>query len=212
MFLRMCFMSVLSFFFVTGAFAVPVNIPNMQYLTGAGVFNGDRHGDFRNDYVAILSDGSEWKIHPQDRDMFSNWNINDYVHIRVRTSFYWFKREHKFEMYNHTRNEAARVMIIQYPYYPLIIVNTQTYLTNSELVPITTKDENGNEYTDYYLVNTYEKVIYLNDGSAWIIKNDIDSFNQGNYVYLGVNDARDGMYFFVLTGTEREAAWTWASK
>jgi hypothetical protein len=208
---RICSLSLLSLLFITGAFAevVYTNVPTLQYLTSSRLFNGDRHSDFRNDFVAILGDGSQWKIHPKDTNLFKTWEVNDVVHIRARTSFFWFKREHKFEMYNHTRNEIARVMLIQYPYAPLIILSEQTYLKNSELVPMKKRDADGNEITEYTLVNTYEKVIYLNDGSSWIIKEKIENFTPNKYVYLGVNDAREGLYFFLITGTEREAVMAW---
>lgn len=186
--------------------------PILHYLEGVAVFEGDRHGDFKNDFVAILTDGSAWKVHPKDRDNFAQWNANDIVHIAVRDTFYWFKREHKFELHNHTNNQTVRVMLLQYPREYFMIVQAEAYIADTHLHFYTTTDSNGNTHTHYYQVNDYEKQLVLNDGSIWIIKNKFGDFTFGNKVYVGVNDTNKGLYYSLISGTQREAVWTWARR
>lgn len=188
----------------------------LRTLVGADRFEGDRHNDFAGDSVAILSDGSRWKVHPKDTEKFSEWGWNEIVHARLRTSFYWFKREHKFELYNHSRREAVRVMLVEYPY-------TATYITNFQDVEVSRymdrkpmkddcgiyiRDSNGKIIYEYYWVITYHRDIYLSDGSALRVEKDIESFTLGKFVYLGLNNDSDGLFYFLISGTEREALWT----
>src|ERR1700722_14637798 len=64
------------------------NLPKLSSsLISVYTFEGDSHGDFQGDLAVLLSDGSAWKVHPDDRDKISNWNIGDSMHISLRTSF-----------------------------------------------------------------------------------------------------------------------------
>jgi len=205
---------LLSLAFVTGAFAdnqFQNLIPTRESLVTADRFRGDKHGQFKDDFVAVLSDGSAWKIHPTEQTKFSNWAVNDVIHVAVRTSFYWFKREHKFELVNHTRNERLKVMLVQYPRTPLTVVLAETVLVGYSYVPHTTYI-NGTPITTYSHVPNYEKKVALNDGSMWKIDGKYSSFSLGNRVYLGVNLINDRFSYFLITGLEREAVYTWATK
>lgn len=206
---------LLSIFFISNSYAdtlVPPTPTTLQYLNAITLFNGDMHGQFKDDFVAILSDDSAWKVHPKDKEKFAKWGINDIVHIGVRTSFYWFKREHKFELHNMTRRESVRVMLVQLPYNALTIRDTFTYLSGQYLVPYTITDSQGNSYTYYYWVYTYDKKLYLDDGSVWTIKTEsvFDNFTIGTRVYLGVNHKSSGLSYFLTSGIEREGTYDWA--
>lgn len=181
-----------------------------EYLEAVSLYHGDNHGDFKNNYVAILSDGSRWKIHPDDADKFSSWTINDECHIAVRTSFYFFKREHKFELFNHTRNESVRAMIVRYPPDPLKIIDMDIYVYETWYETICQTDEEGHVIYCYEEERrSYEAKIYLSDGTIWIARN-FGSFDVGAFVYVGYNIKNGGIYCFMLTGAQREAVWAWA--
>lgn len=182
----------------------------LQYYVGLAAFNGDSHGQFTGDPVAILSDGSAWKIHPKDKEKFSRWIGNEIVHVEARTSFYWFKREHKFELRNHMRNESVRAMLVQYPTYPLMIVESHSYIADTKVEYTEYRHDDGSSTTVPTVYNIHEKRVVLNDGSAWRIRENFDSFNIGNTVYLGCNSENNRYYFFLVSGIEREAVFEWA--
>ena len=190
-------------------------VPNRQYLFAVNTFRGDKLGEFKGDPVAVLGDGSAWKVHPTEKEKFSKWSIRDTVHIGVRTTFYFFKREHKFEMFNHTRNESVKVMLVQNPQYPLKIVMAETFAKNTYQA-VTTKDINGEPVQTYKPVTMYEKKLVMQDGSLWLIKsnekNNGEAFGMGCTVYLGINRENDSYKTLLITGLEREAIWTWAKK
>lgn len=203
-----------------GLFAGSPYNPNPLYeypitahsLIGTGVFDGDRHGDFRNDYVAVLEDGSAWKIHPTQKRIFEKWGLNDVIQVEKRTDWYWFKREHKFLLRNHTRNETAKVMLIQYPSSPLQIVNTDTYIAYSRWLYVQVgTDFQGNSIKQWQLVHTWEKKLYLNDGTTWLIRSHFDKLTPNTYVYFGVNKNGSGYDYFMIGGTEREAVYAWTT-
>jgi len=199
-----------SFFFVSNIAANDAAYVAPYYaIEACTIFTGDKHGEFRNDYVAILNDGSGWKIHPEDRELFTQWDVQDIVHVGKRTSTYWFKREHKFELENHTRNQKVRVMLVQYPPNALYIVDSICYTTGYESVNHV--DSNGTIYNTY--VPIHVKKVFLNDGSAWIIENqnNFKYYNKGNKVYLGWNSGTNGFSLFLISGIEREATWTWVN-
>lgn len=217
MFLQLFILPIFSFFFAAGALADQGDwqnyIPIRQSLIGVGIFDGDQHGDFKNDIVAYLGDGSAWKVHPTESEIFSQWNINDVVHVGVRTSYYYFKREHKFELVNHSRNETVKAMLVQHSVEPpLTLVFAEIYLENSTVIPYTSYDHQGRPQTNYTISNSYAKKITLSDGSIWVLRNGYNEFFIGDRIYVGVNASKSGFNFFLIKGSEREAIWTWAHK
>lgn len=172
--------------------------PVVQQISGSSIYEGDRHGEFEGDYVAYLSDGSGWKVHPKDRETYENWSLGDLVRIKVRTSFYLFKREHKFSLYNYNRGEEIFVMLVRHADTPIQkkIVQTDMYIHSydwDEEMPV------------------FRKVIALSDGSLWVIKEQMSDFTIGQTVYIGAQGVAKKWYdFIMITGSEREAVWTWA--
>lgn len=173
---------------------VPDHILRSVYANYA--FPGDRHEEFVGDYVVVLNDGSEWKIHPEDSDVFRQWEMNDIVHPRVRSSHYFFKREHKFELVNHTRRQTAKVMLVKYPTHPLIVMDTILEITDQFI-------------SNKKIISVYTTHIYLSDGTVWrVAGNQKHLFTNYRFVYLSVNDTADGFAnFFFIVGSEREAVW-----
>lgn len=206
-FFKLFLIPLFSIFFLTGF----LEAGYFQQLEEISVFEGDRHGKFEGDLIAILSDGSAWKIHPKDRTMFQDWNIHDVINAEVRTSFYFFKREHKFALYNHNRNESARVMLLQPAQDSPIIIATEVYKAGTKLVPYTWTDGNGFTHTSYYTKDIYEKKLLLSDNTVWVIKDHkkFDHIVLGQQVYMGINRHKIGFSFFLISGTEREAKWAW---
>jgi len=209
---RRLLICLFSFFLVGAAFADYRQVPDVFHqIQGVTFFEGDRHGDFQHDFVAIFEDGSAWKIHPKDRAKFSRWDLGDTVHVSLRTKRYWFKREHKFELRNHNNNETVRAMLVQEAAYPVVIMDARIEQAGTRLQTDSFIDLNGNVYLVYYTVTDYDKVLYLSNGSIWIICNEssFDNFLPGDRVYFGVNMKKKSQSFFLIRGTEREAAWAW---
>lgn len=194
--------------------------PIMQSLEGSVPFNGDRHGEFWGNPVAILSDGSAWKVHPQSMETFKTWQAGDIIHVGVRTDWYWFKREHKFLMYNHTRGTTAKVMLVQHKTQPTTIVSTETYYKSKEphyIYRTVKKTDPNTGVTTYHTEEIFagykdsnpRKILFLSDGSIWVIKANFNSFQLGMNVFVGAQGVPNKFYDFVMiTGTEREAQWT----
>lgn len=192
-----------------------------QSLTGTEIFRGDRHGEFKGDYVAALSDGSAWKIHPSDREMYERWDVYDIIRVKARTDFYWFTREHKFYLYNQTRDESVKAMLIQHKgyFHQLRIVSTETYAKFIRSVAVETRVLD-NLTGKYKTVITYEnepsqlrKIIRLTDDSYWVIKDQdkFDLFTLERPVFIGAQGSSTNFYDFVLiVGDEREADWAFA--
>lgn len=194
--------------------------PSMQNLQGIRIYEGDRDGSFSGDLVAILSDGSGWKIHPDHPDIFNSWEEGDWIHIDIRTSWYWFKREHKFLLHNYTRSETVKAMLIQHADSPLCIVDTDSHLgivdTDSHLetkfVTVYEEDEEGNEHIveRSETGSKLQKDLYMSDGSIWTI-DETDDFKIGDYVHVGVNAGAESFQFFLICGVEKTAKWCWTS-
>lgn len=182
-------------------------------LIGFSRFDGDSHGDFRGDIVVFLADGSGWKVHPDDAKDLANWQVGDYITINVRTSFYWFKREHKFRLYNENIKESVKAMLVSHSDNPLIIVETSgIYATNTRLEYIWGTDE----YGDPTIIGIYEepcdfmKDLLLSDNSKWAISSNFRYFFPGKKVHVGLNENTFSKGFFLISGIEREAKWSWA--
>jgi len=195
--------------------------PVIQTIAASETFKGDRHGAFYGDAVAVLSDGSKWKIHPLCKEAYQKWTPGDRVNVALRKDWYWFKREHKFVMYNLTRAESANVMIVGHREDGLRIATTEVYhkrtisLYDTERYMRVTPDGRSElvEHQVYCGEKPVEmrKVLVLSDGSVWVIRDHLNDFNLGLRVYIGAQGHPKKFYDFVLiTGDEREAIYTMA--
>jgi len=179
----------------------------VYHQKGSYIFKGDRHNDFSGDPVCVLSDGSAWKIHPEDVEMYNLWSPDDGIHVQVRTSFFWFKREHKFELQNSSRDESVRVMLVQYPSDPLTI-NDVKNIKKPRLLTTSYKID-GEVYESSRWVRVWKTLIYLSDGTTWIIDGgNRTHFKTGDFVYLGQHTQSPQLSYFFIVGDEREAVWT----
>jgi len=175
-------------------------------------FEGDIKGEFRGDLSVILSDGSAWKTHPDDQEMVAQWHAGDYLSVCARTSFYWFKREHKFRLYNHERDESVKVMLVKHRDHPLeIIATSDVYIKDVEMIPIFYYDQDGNLQLFWHFIFYYNKDLYLNDGSKWVIDEKFGQFLPRTKVYVGANVDESSYSFFLICGRERESTFAWAS-
>lgn len=208
---KLLFIQIFSLFCISHAFSSDFPVYTVQMITS---FNGDQYGGFENDLVAILNDGSGWKVHPEDRNKFGEWDKNDAILVRKRTSFYWFKREHKFELYNYSNNETVRAMIVQYPTYPLHIVATDIYKAYTDLRSSFWVDSKGTTHYYFYTVDVYYKLVFLNNGTSWVItdSSEFSNFCMNDIVYLGFNTDDECISPFLISGIQREARWAWIYK
>lgn len=195
--------------------------PSCQTFEESYLFRGDRHGDFLGDDVAILSDRSAWKIHPKSSSIFHNWLYGDKVRLTVCTDRYWFKREHKFALYNYSTNQYSNVMLVGRQAEPLTIVRVQPYAKSMMAIYMlhTTyhTDDHGqtysmtDDYFSHYADADFRKIIWLSDGSEWVIKEKLGEYQVGMRVYVGAQGVKEKFYDFILiVGDQREAIWTWA--
>lgn len=181
---------------------------SVQTIVSTDIFQGDSHDEFAGDYVAVVEDMAGWKIHPEDRAKYESWAAGDRVRIRYRTEPYWFKREHKFWMYNHMKDETCRVMIVQHSEQPVKSIVFEETLTKE--VKFRKQKVVWGQVIEYECWETvpYAKILELSDGSVWKIQNPekFDKYTKGTPVYVGVQGTPDIEYDFILiTGLEREA-------
>lgn len=191
--------------------------PKVDYIESFAIYNGDNQGGFKDNFTIILTDGSTWKIHPDDQKKISQWNIHDIVQVWVRTSFYWFKRAHKFELHNISLDDSVKVMLVRYPDYPLRIVETETRISDIDIIIISHVDAEGNIFYIQQFIDVYEKKLYLSDGTVWTLSSRnisdnifFNSYNQGDFVYIGSRCSDQGFKFFIVTDIGRKSKWVWA--
>lgn len=151
-----------------------------KHLEATTIFAGDRHGDFKGDFVAHLSDGSAWKIHPDSKEIYSQWQSGDVLSIQLRTDSYVFKREHKFELINNSRGGSAKAMIVKHMSAPEPLHVVSSYYSWIE----------EKNYTG----------IILSDGSVWTV-NRSKLFNRDTPVYVAVLPKHYPVYDGVLSET-----------
>lgn len=164
--------------------------PINQKLVGQATFQGDRHDEFFGDLVAIFSDGSAWKVHPEDRVLFQGWKKNDTVSITLRDDSYWFSRQHHFAILNFTRKESVRAMLVRQKKEPLKVIATRFFFKDS-------------------FWGEFRKELTLSDQSKWVIQDDFSNFTIGKPLYIGAIGAPNEYYdFLLITGDQREALYT----
>lgn len=181
--------------------------PYIHPLVGEYSFQGDKHGDFVGDTVAILGDLSLWKVHPKHTELFGHWKIGERIHIGLRTSWYFFKREHKFTLVNHDRNETVYVMMIQ----------SSNFIKIAE-PPQYNETINGNP-------SSFRVNLVLEDGTPWEVESTSDvvwdrktkgwkdtGFAAVSSAHVGYNEEDNAVSFFIINELEREATYRWARK
>lgn len=175
-------------------------------------FEGDRHGDFAGDLVVDLADGSSWKVHPTEQECLAAWQPGDAVHISLRTSWYWFRRQHKFFLNNLDRNECVKVMLVGYGDSPLtVIASSDVYQRDTgELIPVYGTDSNGNQIILTWAPKMESVMdITLSDGTSWVVFDHFVPFRKGATVYKGFNRSKSGVKYFLITCDQREAIWSY---
>lgn len=168
-------------------------------IVGSYPYEGDSKGYFVNDPVIVLENGSEWKVHPSQVEQFKNWQTGEVVHAGVRREWYWFKREHKFYLFNHNRNEQIKVMLIKSPY-------TVKYVNAPQPTMIIYHSQGGMTYTDF------RRNIVLNNDSKWNVDSfeyDDNGFLPDTPAYPGYNESKGYASFFIISGTGQTATWQW---
>lgn len=177
--------------------------PYKHKLTGCYPFEGDRKGEFKGNPVAILDDASQWKVHPTQVEQFLKWQNGEIVHVEVRTSWYWFKREHQFTLCNEDRKENVYVMMI----------NSASLASDASTPEYTTSRITNLGYIHY---EDYRRNLLIKRGDTWY-KYEIESsrndshFKNNSLAYIGYNIDKEGyIAFFIINGNEREAIWRWA--
>lgn len=184
---------------------------SVQPIIFTDTFRGDSHGQFYGDYVAILADGSAWKIHPKDRELYESWSLGDRVRVMYRTDFYWIKREHKYWLHNHSNGQQCRVMIAQHSNNPWKHIVATDIRSHEELVTQTIYEDGQSKEVKVWALVPYAKIIRLNDGSLWKIENrqKFDLYQVGTPVFVGVQGTPGDDYdFLLIVGLEREARCT----
>lgn len=166
--------------------------PSVQMLSHTEIYEGDVNGEFEGDYVAILSDATGWKIHPEDRHKYESWSDGDKVRIKhvpnYSNRYYWreprLKRLHRFVLYNQSRDEECQVMFVKKESNPIRRIEAVDYLFFSF-------DETFG-YTG--------KILRLSDGSIWEIKttNKFNCFLLGSSVYVGVQGTPNVDFDYIL--------------
>lgn len=180
------------------------------------IYEGDNEGKFKNDFVAVLDDGSQWKIHSKNYEQFSKWNIGDLVHIELQTQTEWYLfKKYDLLLFNHECNESIEVSLLQTPLTISLSENPQP-----------------TSYIDSGFGKTYQNYrqnITTSDGQQWeIIDPELKkSFPKDTPVYIGYNvynslpssilcyvleDGKKYVSFFIINGAEQKLNWRWTHK
>ena len=194
---------------------------SLQTIAGTIVYTGDRHDNYEGDLVAVLSNGAQWKVRDSDREAYLKWQPGEVVRIQKRSCLFYSLRRHKFVMVNESRGETVRVMLAHHADYPALqVMYTEQYAKSQDWVcypeETTYIDENGNSVTEtkyYYTLEPKElrMIVYLSDGSFWVVKENFTRFTTGTHVYVGAQGRKKNFYdFLLITGDERQATFTWA--
>ncbi len=182
--------------------------PFIHEYRGHYTYEGDLNGDFKGDYAVILDDGSSWKVHSNDCEQLTSWNIGDKVHVEfeLRDSWVFFKA-HKFILFNHQKNQGLYVMLID---TPLVVdfsgVPNPTVRTKNWPLP--------------HIYGDYKQNLILSDHSTW----EVDSyakdtrFSKNTPAYVGYNVSHEDYLdpkrtwgsFFIILGKGKGAKWEWA--
>lgn len=192
----------------------PFDIRQMkQRIVCFGIFN--RPGSFAGNTTIVLSDGSEWKVHPKDQALCRGWLTNDIVHVGVRQSFYFFKREHKFYLCNETGGgKEIRVMLVCHADYPLAVLKkSKAYPTATLTIPVYTYVYNPQTGETDSFISHYEQMpsdyyqdLQLSDGSVWQMRQQ-PGFNAGSVVYFCYS--KEKSRYMLIEGYEKAAEWTY---
>lgn len=174
--------------------------PELHYVIANEIFAGDKHGDYRGDIVAILDDGSKWKIHPTRKKKFLAWDQSDIIHVGLKTSYYFLTRDHHFYLINQTKNEKIKVMMVGMPQEALRIMTTDTYVDGHKFGPQTYTNPLGRTHVVYTVQKVYAVNVRLSDGSVWKVKDNIHVFLEGYSVYMGTDMKKNTGAYFLISG------------
>lgn len=176
------------------------------------LFEGDRHGDFKDNIVISLSDGSQWKVHPEQTAEVNSWKIGASISLSPRTDSYLIKREHKFSMTNKDIDKSVKIMLISYNQEESLVISDiiDYFYTDYkwDLVPVW--DFYNWRYTyhlQYVPYTVYGKTVTLSDGTEWMIEEDFDSFRMNQPVYVIHPETSQEATPVLIIGNEREAIW-----
>lgn len=178
--------------------------PFIHNYQGHYLYEGDIKGNYKGDLAVILDDGSTWKVHPNYNELLDDWEIGDLVHVEERF-FCLLKRDHKFMLFNHQKNQRLSVMLI----------NTPLVVRVAELPFPTSRTAQPWPWPEY-IYGDYRQNIILSDGSRWEIHtgNEETAFAKNTPAYVGYREEGTGSevhrFFFVIGGTGKEATWEFA--
>lgn len=141
---------------------VPANKLLFHKIEAFGTYEGENDGKFKDDILVSLSDGSQWKIHPQDTHSIKDFNVGEDIYLGVRLRTYFFNRDHFFTISKKGTFSIVRVKLIKMPEEPLKIVNIKESIN----------------FIKYY------RNLTLSDGSEWVITEDFQYYDIGDTVYV----------------------------
>ncbi len=135
-------------------------------------------GKYQGDCVLFFTNGSQWKVHPDDQSRCFHWVSTDNLTITSRKIF-CCKWDHSFIITNTTLNESVKAMLVDHG-------PNATYVT--ELKP-----------SDHW---GYTQVL-LSDDSCFEVLFEKSSFSIGDKVYIVEMNSHDSFWNYALIkGTE----------
>ena len=168
-------------------------------ITDTTLYEDAKYPQFEGNYVAHLSDGSEWKIHPKDCEVYAQWTRDEEIDNGLRTSYYFFKREHRFLLKNGSRNEKVRAMILKHPDSSLPTITKTQDDSITYYIPV------GEMIVPY---KEHRTVIHLNDGSAYLAHTPITKkwCQEGRQLFVNRLNSK---WSYVIFGTGPKASYFW---
>lgn len=126
----------------------------------------------------LLHDGSIWYVHPHQRHIVKKWVQSDLLFIKPKSSCFSM---YSYVLHNRVTHDAVEVNVIS----PAIETGAATFWIAG--------------------IDSYNRLVYLNDGTVWYISDSEYAFNKwqvGHRLIIGVNNYwRMAKYPHILINT-----------
>lgn len=176
-----------------------------QKIEETSFYAGDEKGRYLGDFVVTLSDGSKWKICVGQNDIYLSWAYGDIVRVALRRDYLSYFESHPLLLVNETRKNAVKTFLLEHKTEPLTVTGVDFYRKGLSTLPGAAPSLR--EEPPKRLTSDLRKVIVLNDGSRWVIKDHFSELSVGTRVYVGAQGFLDYFYDFVLiSGTGPNAS------
>ena len=163
---------------------------------------------FDEDLLVHLEDGSVWQVHPKERKKVRKWEVNERAHIEMRSRTQPKGEDYCFRLCNDAREDAAKVMLLSYG------ENGRHSVDRSAVYVYNTRPDwsYGPWFERWYISGViYDEAmdVTLDEGISCSVIDHFRAFAPGTPVYLGCNQEEQRDRYFLISGIEGDAVYSW---